>query len=107
MTIDQQQLNQELREAEAELAQVNLQLEEKPDFGLGAGSTGAFTWEMALARRERIEQRIAELQEALERIEQGDYGRCQHCGAEIDPERLEIIPTATECAKCAQARVQR
>ncbi|MCO6449355.1 MAG: TraR/DksA C4-type zinc finger protein [Caldilineales bacterium] len=102
MNVSLQQLEQELRDAEAELDQVNRQLEEKPDFGLGAGNTGGFTWEMALARRERIEQRIDELQEAIARYTSGDYGVCQSCGARIDPERLEIIPTATECMDCAR-----
>ena len=102
MTPAKQQLKQELQEAERQLQQVVSQLEEKPDFGLGTGSTGAFTWEMALARRERIEERIDELRLALERVEQGTYGICQNCGATIDPERLEIVPTATECADCAR-----
>ncbi|MCP4168174.1 MAG: hypothetical protein GY759_20095 [Chloroflexi bacterium] len=94
-------LSQELKEAEIELAQVNEQLEERPDYGLGTGSTGVFTWEMALARRQRIEDHIASLREAMTRVETGSYGTCQCCGEVIDPERLEIIPTASECAECA------
>ena len=105
MTTSKQQLMQELAEAERELRQVNEQLAEKPDLGPGTGSTGAVTWEMALARKERIKQHIQELQHALDRLDSGAYGRCQICGAEIDPERLEIIPTAATCANCAwQAR---
>ena len=95
-------LKKELKDAEKELAQVLAQLEERPDFGLGTGSTGVFTWEMALARRERIEENIQALQEAIERADCGEYGICQTCGAKIDPERLEIVPCATECAACAR-----
>jgi RNA polymerase-binding transcription factor DksA len=95
-------LKKELKEAEEELAQVLAQLEERPDFGLGTGSTGVFTWEMALARRERTKEHIEELREALARAECGDYGVCKICGAEIDPERLEILPCTTECAACAR-----
>ena len=102
MATTKRMLKKELKEAEQELAQVLAQLEERPDFGLGTGSTGVFTWEMALARRERTQEHIAELREALERAECGDYGVCESCGAVIDPERLEIVPCATECAACAR-----
>ena len=96
----EQVLSNELKEARQELAQLQQQLEEKPEFGLGTGSTGSFTWEMALARRDRIAARIGEILEALERAEEGRYGLCETCGKEIDPERLEIVPTATQCINC-------
>jgi len=98
----EQVLSNELKEARQELAQLQQQLEEKPEFGLGTGSTGSFTWEMALARRDRIAARIGEILEALERAEEGRYGLCETCGKEIDPERLEIVPTATQCIDCAR-----
>ena len=40
---------------------------------------------------------------ALERLEAGTYGRCERCGNEIAPERLEAIPTARLCVACKQA----
>ncbi len=97
-----ERLSEELAAAEAELTEVQVELAEKPDLGPGTGSTGAMTWEMNLARRERIEAQIKMLRQALERTQAGVYGRCQVCGNEIDPERLEILPTATTCANCAR-----
>lgn len=38
---------------------------------------------------------------ALARIENGTYGICANCGAEITPERLAARPVATRCIKCA------
>ena len=38
---------------------------------------------------------------ALKRIEDGTYGECANCGEEIAEKRLEIIPHAARCAKCA------
>ena len=102
MATPKRRLKKELEKAEKELAQVLAQLEERPDFGLGTGSTGVFSWEMALARRERTEEHIAMIQAALERVDRGEYGICQTCGAKIDPERLEIVPCTTECAECAR-----
>lgn len=37
---------------------------------------------------------------ALARIEDGNYGTCVNCGAQIAPERLEAMPWATLCIDC-------
>jgi RNA polymerase-binding transcription factor DksA len=94
-------LEAELREALKIQEQLDQQLAEKPDFGLGGDSTGTVSWEMTLARKERVAAEIDELKAALERVEQSTYGRCEQCGAPIDPERLEALPTTTRCANCA------
>ncbi len=103
MTTPRERILEELATAEADLAKVEAQLEEKPELGPGTGSTGAMTWELALARKEWLEEQIKSLHSALDRAQNGGYGRCQICGAEIDPERLEILPTTTTCAECARA----
>lgn len=41
------------------------------------------------------------LHRALERFADGRYGWCNSCGGEIPVERLEAVPTATSCARCA------
>jgi len=46
-------------------------------------------------------QEIRMIQAALARIEEGEYGYCLRCGDAISEERLELIPYATLCAKCA------
>ncbi|MDD4170177.1 MAG: TraR/DksA C4-type zinc finger protein [Desulfotomaculaceae bacterium] len=38
--------------------------------------------------------------EALEKINTGTYGTCEHCGKNIDPGRLEVIPYTTLCLDC-------
>ncbi len=43
----------------------------------------------------------AQIRAALARIENGTYGTCANCGAEIGAERLEAQPVATRCIKCA------
>lgn len=103
-----QRLRAELQEAEKELAYWERQLDQKPEFGLGKGSTGADLWEMAMLRSEQVAARIEALQEALERLSAGSkaagagYGFCERCGAAIDPERLEILPETTLCVNCAR-----
>ena len=45
---------------------------------------------------------VTQINSALHRIETGDYGVCTQCGAEISEGRLEIVPYAVLCIKCAE-----
>lgn len=44
---------------------------------------------------------IAQINAALSRIEEGSYGECATCGEPVGEKRLEIIPHAAQCIKCA------
>lgn len=55
---------------------------------------------LELRARDRERKFIKKIDEALQRIEQGDYGYCDVCGAEIGIRRLEARPTATQCIDC-------
>ncbi len=44
---------------------------------------------------------LRQIEAALKRIEDGEYGICLRCGDEIAPERLEVVPQAPLCADCA------
>lgn len=37
---------------------------------------------------------------ALARIDEGTYGTCEECGADIPQERLVALPLATRCIEC-------
>ena len=54
----------------------------------------------AAARREK-QRRLHRAQRALERIDKGTYGTCVECGQEIPTGRLEIMPEAPYCVRCA------
>ena len=41
------------------------------------------------------------IQAALQRIDEGDYGTCAKCGAEIAPARLDALPFTPFCRNCA------
>jgi RNA polymerase-binding transcription factor len=51
-----------------------------------------------LAEREQV--KLAQIQQALERMEQGSYGVCTECGAAVPFERLFVFPEAPTCAGC-------
>jgi DnaK suppressor protein len=103
MTSVRERLEGALREAEREIQELDERLDNKPEFGFGEGSAETYSWEMTLARRERVVERIRALREALTRVRTGIYGRCRRCGVQIDPERLEILPATSLCAACARA----
>ncbi|MER5184504.1 TraR/DksA C4-type zinc finger protein [Streptomyces sp. NPDC002896] len=47
---------------------------------------------------------LAEVEAALQRIDQGRYGRCQLCTRPIALDRLRIVPQASYCTRCQQVR---
>lgn len=101
-----QHLEKRLQETREELAQLDERLEAKGDYGPGRGDPLIVRWEVNLALREDIKQRARQLEEALERLEEGDYGICESCGRPIDPERLEILPRTSLCVDCAREAEQ-
>lgn len=58
---------------------------------------------MAQASAERQQQQLNKIEQALDRIEIGNYGRCLECDEFIAVARLNIDPTSEFCITCAQA----
>jgi DnaK suppressor protein len=50
---------------------------------------------------EREEMKLAGLNQALKRMDEGTYGTCTECGAEIPVPRLEVFPETATCMECA------
>ncbi len=53
-----------------------------------------------LRLRDRERKLLAKIDEAVERISDGSYGRCEECGGEIGIERLKARPVTTFCIGC-------
>lgn len=47
---------------------------------------------------------LNKINDALVRLEQGDYGNCFECGEEIAEKRLRALPFAVRCKDCEEAR---
>jgi DnaK suppressor protein len=47
---------------------------------------------------------LNKINDALLRLEQGDYGNCFECGEEIAEKRLRALPFAVRCKDCEEAR---
>lgn len=97
-------LEDERGRLEALIAQVDA--EGGRNLGLGNhmadDATEAFEQAKELALHQNAKQVLAQVTDALERFEQGTYGICERCSAEIDPARLQALPYATLCLHCQQ-----
>lgn len=56
--------------------------------------------EVAFRLGERESQLVADIDQALLRIDEGSYGTCARCGQEINERRLAAMPSARYCAQC-------
>ena len=45
-------------------------------------------------------KQLADIDIALKKIEDKDFGTCENCQGKISSERLEAVPTATLCINC-------
>lgn len=62
--------------------------------------------EISLLLNDRDREKLQAIQDALERIDQGTYGICEGCDAEIAEGRLLAMPFTRLCVNC-QAREER
>ena len=51
-----------------------------------------------------MEARLARIDRALEKLDDGSYGRCDSCGSSIPPARLHAMPDSVLCVVCAGAQ---
>ena len=65
------------------------------------GATVAWERGQTAAVRDQTRTRLVEIDRALERLEEGSYGRCELCGRPIGAERLQARPSTVRCVSCA------
>jgi DnaK suppressor protein len=86
-------LNKSRSEASGDLSSMPIHM---ADLG-----TDNFEQEFTLSLMESEGDTLERIEAALERIEEGTYGLCEECGVRIPKTRLNAIPYATLCVKCA------
>ena len=88
----------------AELAKAP-EIGEAQGFGkrIGDGTTEAISRLHRHRRRPLAGAGLARTDRALAKLDEGSYGICDACGAEIPPRRLEAMPDSTLCVACAAA----
>ena len=63
-------------------------------------AANAYAKELSISMSEGDRRLLTLIDEALKRIESGDFGECVHCGEPVQDKRLEAIPWARHCLRC-------
>jgi DnaK suppressor protein len=97
-------LEDERARLEAVIARTDSEGVENLGYGnhMADDATEAFEQAKELALHENARQLLVKVTDALDRFDEGTYGTCERCNAEIDPARLEALPYATLCLRCQQ-----
>ena len=63
-------------------------------------AANAYTKELLVSMSDNDRQLLNLIDESLERIEAGSYGKCVRCAAPLPDKRLEALPWARHCMPC-------
>jgi len=97
-----------LEAEQARLLAMIAQMEIESDDSLGYSNhmaddaTEAFEQAKDMALLQNAERLLEQVRDALGRLDDGNYGKCENCGQSIDPARLEALPYVTLCLRCQQ-----
>jgi DnaK suppressor protein len=63
-------------------------------------AANAYTKELLVSMSDNDRRLLNLIDEALERIEDGKYAKCVHCGDPLPEKRLDAVPWARHCVRC-------
>src|ERR1043165_8246594 len=63
-------------------------------------AANAYTKELLMSMSTNDRQLLNSIDAALDRIQEGQYGKCVNCGEPIQEKRLEAVPWARHCIRC-------
>ena len=63
-------------------------------------ASNSYTKELLFSQSTNDRIILTQIEEALERMDDGEYGVCVNCGQEVQPKRLEAVPWARYCITC-------
>ena len=63
-------------------------------------AANAYTKELLISMSANDRKLLTLIDEALERVEKGEYGECINCGEPVSDKRLDAVPWARYCLKC-------
>jgi DnaK suppressor protein len=110
--VDRESTSEQLKARRAELAREFAALTAPPESGVnvsfgkrvGDGTTEAVERISTTAAARALWRSISDIDRALEKLDEGTYGRCDDCGEDIPPARLEAIPATSLCVQCSAGR---
>jgi DnaK suppressor protein len=63
-------------------------------------AANAYTKELLISMSANDRKLLQLIDEALERVEKGEYGDCVNCGEPVSEKRLDAVPWTRYCLKC-------
>jgi DnaK suppressor protein len=69
--------------------------------------TKTFEREQEISLANNLLERVSQVERAIERLQEGNYGWCERCGHAIPVDRLAAFPSATLCVSCKQLEERR
>jgi DnaK suppressor protein len=93
-------LSERIEELRAEAGKTVGTMDEEETFRIHDRASMESNRNSVLRMRDRERKLIFKIQEALERLEAGEYGVCEECGEEIGIARLKARPVTTLCIQC-------
>jgi DnaK suppressor protein len=97
---EQKRLTDELEQLQTNASSADERREGSPFGKREEEATETLELEKRLVLENRIRQELAGIEHALQKFEEGTYGKCDSCGQPIDPARLEALPQASLCLNC-------
>jgi DnaK suppressor protein len=94
LEVEKERVARLIQEERTELEEENASEEAETAFDPGDTGTDTFEREKNLGILDDLETELAEIEAAIQRIENGTYGTDEVTGQPIDPERLEAVPYA-------------
>ena len=65
-------------------------------------AASSYTKEFLFSQSNNERQLLQMVETALQRLREGSFGECVHCGNEINPKRLEAVPWTRYCIECQE-----
>jgi DnaK suppressor protein len=97
-----EKLEAEQAETLAEISRLRAALKSELESDPEEGDPDLYEREKILALLRNLEEKEYSLSEALAKMDDGTYGKCEICGQEIGVERLEALPYTTYCVRCKE-----
>jgi len=94
-------MRKDLEERQARIAKHTRHRDEPLSADFAEQATELENGETLVALDREIQDEITRIEQALRRLEDGNYSTCVRCGGEIAEKRLEAIPHASQCIDCA------
>jgi DnaK suppressor protein len=97
---------QQLIDIVSKTEQDGRQADEEPAQDLADKASNSYTKEFLFKKSSDDRFILSLIQEALQRMQDGEFGVCVACGGEMQQKRIEAVPWARHCIECQEKQEQ-